>query len=675
VTSHALCFVVWRHSSNADLTPTGNTVTHTTVHSHTLRTIHTAKAQPRMEHSPWSEAKQAPSPSARLERSAVGLREQEAEIDRLGKENFNLRLRVFHLEERLAKKADPTADAPDAAQAELVELQLSIDALKRQVKEKDDILARAKEWMTSMQEALTAEKARAQEAAAAEQDTRRDLRALRETLDQAASDSRSAQSATIAASETLFACQAVATTALERLEGKKRELAPTPTALPDRANRLRETIELIAKAAAQVRAERAAPPPTGPAPPPRLSGPTVDVAALTAAVERANESLRAESVKAASLTHEVERRGLVISRLKAQSGDEARTASKLQAKLDQATQRLEDRERHWAEEAAELHKALRSAIKDKEDAETALMDATARHTTLTQEVARTTRRLTEAEFGWEEAAEHGGNAATQVTRLRSQLRAVTEQLSTLNEQRKGEQRSHAKELHKIQAEADKRVHAAESGADATKVELEGLRTALRTFLAPMMPEAPVSSSQIVVELRRLPQLTQWISRSASTIERAAMGKLSKAMDTLAKLEPKVERLHTAITTTSTDSVVVKRSKDAAAREDALEERIHLLETALAASASRSAALEESNRLLALELREKADRIQHSKVAAQANAAAASSLESCVDRLGLILVEAKRQGEAPSSATSAQLVERVSLLAADTLSVLERILGE
>lgn len=129
-----------------------------------------------------------------------GLREQEAEIERLSRENFNLKLRLYYLEERLSQRdgqktsglagigngAGSSTTGATAAMAEIerecVDLRVALAEERRAVQEKDDLLRRAKESLATIREVSVSDRKRAEDAVHEQAMTSRELQVARRAV-------------------------------------------------------------------------------------------------------------------------------------------------------------------------------------------------------------------------------------------------------------------------------------------------------------------------------------------------------------------------------------------------------------------------------------------------------------------------------------------------------------
>ncbi|KAA0176408.1 hypothetical protein FNF27_02104 [Cafeteria roenbergensis] len=197
--------------------------------------------------------------------------------------------------------------------------------------------------------------------------------------------------------------------------------------------------------------------------------------------------------------------------------------------------------------------------------------------------------------------------------------------------------------------------------------------------------------QVLRALGRVPPLLAWVRDAVGDAERRQAAALRRAEEATEALAGRLDRAHAAAEAAGRAAAQRAASEQSArasgrASEEtrlavrALEDKTELLEAALSASAARGEALEESNRLLALELGEKAERLTRLRQRGIAATAAGEALESCVDRLGLIaresarLVESAREARGSSSSEALgrsmdELSQRVAGLAGDTLEAL------
>lgn len=225
-------------------------------------------------------------------------------------------------------------------------------------------------------------------------------------------------------------------------------------------------------------------------------------------------------------------------------------------------------------------------------------------------------------------------------------------------------------------------------AEAAVSAQEALDTADEARRAAAETEA---DRQVLRALGRVPPLLAWVRDAVSDAETRQGAALKRAEEAIEALSARLEQAQAAAgaasraAAQSAASARSARSSGRASEETrlavrTLEDKTDLLEEALAASAARGEALEESNRLLALELGEKADRLTRLRQRGIAATAAGEALESCVDRLGLIaresarLVESAREARGSSSSESLgramdELSQRVAGLAGDTLEAL------
>ncbi|XP_059473090.1 centrosomin isoform X2 [Neocloeon triangulifer] len=100
--------------------------------------------------SPFSELLQN-QPAAATSMSGRTVKQYEEELRILKKENFNLKLRIYFLEERMQKLGKPLSDG-DGAEKKLIELKVQMETLRREMQSKQVLLAQAGKAIEMMEE-------------------------------------------------------------------------------------------------------------------------------------------------------------------------------------------------------------------------------------------------------------------------------------------------------------------------------------------------------------------------------------------------------------------------------------------------------------------------------------------------------------------------------------------
>jgi chromosome segregation ATPase len=468
--------------------------------------------------------------------------------------------------------------------------------------------------------------------------------------------------------------------------------------------------------------------------PPRLGGGAMspDAAVLAAELERCVAELARERAARASLVRDAERHQEALRQKASGTSLQAERCASLERRCDELTERLAASERSAAQTRGGADTALRTARDAEAAAEERCSEALQRQREMSEEVARLSRRLAEAEVGWASATQIGEQAASDAARTKSQARQASAELFAA--------RQEAALLREAGGEAKEREEASSRAREArTEARLRSARERLAAFRAALLGEGGVLSDASTAHpgksgarsqwrdgaapgggggrhhqgaeeevgeeeagdeaiLRALAQLRPvmaWVREAVEAAQGRAERRVRDAESHIERLGGRLEATEMALAEATSRAARFRAAAAAhtgggagAGSEDlrAIEERSALLEEALQASATRGSALQESNRLLALELQEKAGRLQEVGRRGIAAAAAADALEGCIDRLGLIARETARivsaalgPGVGSSDRRSeavrggvADLTRRVSSLASDTLEVLRQL---
>lgn len=718
----------------------------------------------------------------------MGLREHENEVARLSRDNFNLRLRVYHLEERLSQ---PTTAAPNAggvrphapaaaaaasaaAAAEVVDLRVSLDAARAEIDDKTELLVRARASLSRLKEQLEAERSRTADLVTREGEASRRLSEARVRVADLEGELHAVRSHVLELRGDLIAGLALASTSTSSSTGMLMGVRPEPisasvvsskaaaVATESAGARLSDMAAESRRAAATLRqaletsaartAQREA----------QLRQAQTDAAALRDELAASRAALEAVASRTRAL-HEEHTRALTVPSLgrPGPADSSTRTIASASSSVTLVMERSQRLERRCAELAEQLsaHEAaaagreadLRSRVDSLTHqlvlAEGRAQAANTQSTDLASTVEGMSRRLAEAESAWAEAAHERGAVAAEHARLRSQLRQAQAEAEVAREE--------ARELRRRAAVAAEDVTVASSGRAEllarrlarALARLRALRQSLRGgLLAPVlgrshanseastmsMSDADMGRSRADEDPRRqrhsgraidgsrtpqraedggendtdadadddeaearddvfmlralgeLPPITEWVRDEAERIGSRAATAMDAQRARCDALEARLVAAEAAVRDSAhlQQKLSVTRMQLVDVREELqlARESVAEYDASLQASARRVTSLEESNRLLALELQEKSSRLAATRGAITRDAA--DALDSCVDRLGLLTREAQRTVERvlelPAERRVAEvasletLTTRVAELARDTLTVLRRL---
>ncbi|MEQ2220595.1 hypothetical protein ILYODFUR_006960 [Ilyodon furcidens] len=103
---------------------------------------------------------------------ALTMKDYENQITALKKENFNLKLRIYFMEERMQQKCD---DSTEDIFKTNIELKVELESMKRELAEKQELLVSASKALESLAGRESGEPHRVREQAQREMDTLRDV--------------------------------------------------------------------------------------------------------------------------------------------------------------------------------------------------------------------------------------------------------------------------------------------------------------------------------------------------------------------------------------------------------------------------------------------------------------------------------------------------------------------